>query len=195
MGPALSLIRGLETVPPGTVPAFIRIHRHHPMKLFRITALLLAALAWGTPARAQSADTSAAATALRPLCPGAEVRLAFAPADTVQGYCGRVEDGRLLVRWGVDEWQVPLAQVEGVWVRRRAAGGGASRGAVIGGILMAVAGGVIVNSMCESPSGCGATGSLIGAAVGGVLGALGGAGIGGMAGAAAAGWDRRYPRG
>ncbi|HEX6368944.1 MAG TPA: hypothetical protein VF006_08425 [Longimicrobium sp.] len=163
------------------------------MKLVPFAALVLAALAWCTPARAQAADPSAITAALRPLCPGAEVRLAVAPADTVQGYCGRVEDGRLLVRWGADEWRVPLAQVEGVWVRRRATGDGGSRGAVYGAIAMAVVGGVIVNSMCESPAGCGARGPLIGAAVGGVFGALAGAGIGGMTDAAAAGWGRRYP--
>ncbi|HEX2206055.1 MAG TPA: hypothetical protein VHG93_00115, partial [Longimicrobium sp.] len=62
-------------------------------------ALLLSTGPALAPGAAAQADTTSAAAVLRHYCPGPQVRLASAES-VVQGYCGRIEDGRLLVRFG-----------------------------------------------------------------------------------------------
>jgi hypothetical protein len=162
------------------------------MKAGRFAVLLLAALAWGSPARAQAADTSAITTALWTDCPGAEVRLALASAETVRGRCDGFAGGSLVVRRGMDEWRVPLAEVDSAWVR----GFGARHGDLIGGIAGGAAvGGAAVfvfNGICDAASGCGGD-ILLGGALATFIGYFSGSLFGGIIGRTVNGWDRRYP--
>ena len=152
--------------------------------------LLAAALAFAGPACAQ-ADTARITTALWAACPGAEVRVAAA-ADSVRGYCGPIEDGRLVVRHRTDEWRIPLTQIDSVWVRQRTTGTGVRRGALWGAVALGGFGLWVGHGLCESPSGCGSDAMQV-AGVGALLGALGGLLIGGFIGHTVSVWDRRYP--
>jgi hypothetical protein len=163
------------------------------MKHLRWIAVLLAVLAWTAPARAQAGDTAVIRRELARRCPGGEVRVALASADTVRGYCGFVEDSRLLVRHASDEWRVPLEQVEALWVRRRSSGSGARTGAIIGGVGLGAFGLFLGNGLCDAASGCGSDAALLGL-TGAVLGTLGGAAIGGLIGHNVHAWDMRYPK-
>jgi hypothetical protein len=154
-------------------------------------AVLLAVLAWAAPARAQAGDTAVIRRQLAGPCPGGEVRLALASADTVRGYCGFIEDSRLLVRRASDEWRVPLEQVEALWVRRRGTASGARTGAIIGGVTLGAFGLLAGPPLCDA-WGCGSGRAVLGL-TGAVLGALGGAGIGGLIGSTVNTWDQRYP--
>lgn len=162
------------------------------MKFVRLAALLLAVLTWVAPARAQAGDTAAIRRHLSRACPGGEVRLALANADTLRGYCGFVQDDRLVVRRGTDERRVPLEQVEALWVRTRGTGSGTRAGAVIGGLGLAGAFMFVANGICDNGAGCGSDVLQVGA-IGGFLGALAGAATGGMIGSRVNGWVQRYP--
>ncbi|HEY0038186.1 MAG TPA: hypothetical protein VGB66_15915, partial [Longimicrobium sp.] len=94
---------------------------------------IVPALLVATPARAQSPDTSAITTAVWTACPGARIRVA-ASDSLVQGRCGGVRDGRLIVTSAGGEWAIELVQIDTVWLRRRATGRGAAVGAVVGGV-------------------------------------------------------------
>lgn len=162
------------------------------MKLLRFAALLLAVLAWARPARAQERDSAALHRAVSTVCPGARVRLAVAPADTVSGHCGWPEDGRLPVRWGGEERRVPLGDVEALWVRERGTASGARAGAIIGGLAAAGFGMYLANGLCDDTAGCGSDTLSVGVLLG-FIGAFAGAATGGMIGGTTTGWDRRYP--
>jgi hypothetical protein len=163
------------------------------MKLLRWIVPLLAALAWTAPARAQAGDTAIIRRELAGRCPGAEVRLALANTDTVRGYCGFLDDDRLRVRWAADERDIPLEQVEALWIRTRGGGTGARWGALIGGVGLGAFGLFLGNGLCEAASGCGSDAAFLGLG-GAILGSLSGAGIGGMIGHNVNAWDLRYPR-
>lgn len=162
------------------------------MKFVRFAALLLAALACGTPARAQAADTSAVTTALWTDCPGAEVRLALASAETVRGRCDGFAGGRLVVRRGVDEWLVPVAEIDSVWVRGFGARHGDLIGGIVGGVALGGAAVFVFNGICDAPSGCGGD-TLTAGALAAFIGYFTGSLFGGMIGRTVDGWDRRYP--
>lgn len=155
--------------------------------------VLLAVLAWTAPARAQAGDTAVIRRELARRCPGGEVRLALASADTVRGYCGFVDDSRLLVRHAGDEWRVPLEQVEALWIRRRHTGSGARMGAIIGGVGLGALGLFVGNGLCDAASGCGSDTAFLGL-TGAIVGSLGGAAAGGIIGSTMNGWDQRYPK-
>lgn len=162
------------------------------MKLLRWTVVLFALLAWTVPARAQAGETAVIRRELARRCPGAEVRLALASADTLRGYCGFVEDRRLTVRWMTEARDVPLEQVEALWIRTRGTGTGARTGAILGGLGLATFGFIVGNGLCDDTAGCGSDTAYL-AGAGGVLGALAGAGIGALIGHNVHAWDQRYP--
>ena len=163
------------------------------MKQLRWIVVLLAVPGWTSAARAQAGDTAVIRRELARRCPGGEVRLALASADTVRGYCGFVEDSRLLVRHASDEWRVPLEQVEALWIRRGSAGSGARMGAIIGGVGLGALGLFVGNGLCDAASGCGRDTALLGV-TGAILGTLGGAAFGGVVGHNVHAWELRYPR-
>lgn len=163
------------------------------MRVLRWMAVLIALLAWTAPARAQAGDTAVIRSELAGRCPGAEVRLALANTDTVRGYCGFLEDDRLRVRWAADVRDVPLEQVEALWIRTRGTGTGARWGALIGGLGLGGFGLFLGNGLCEAASGCGSDASFLGLG-GAIVGALAGAGVGGLIGGSVNAWDQRYPK-
>lgn len=57
-------------------------------------------------------------TALWTACPGAYVRVNLRAGETVEGRCGSLEDDRRQVRFGGQDRQVRLAEVDSVWTRR-----------------------------------------------------------------------------
>lgn len=162
------------------------------MKLFRFALpLLAAALSWAAPAAAQ-VDTVALWRALAPSCPGAEVRLALVTADSLRGYCGRVDYGRMVVRQGTDERQVALAQIDSVWVRTRGTAGVARLGGFIGGLTVGGALYYVSNGLCDDTAGCGSE-TTVAAGLGALVGYLSGSFLGGLIGRTMTVWDRRYP--
>lgn len=158
--------------------------------ILALAALLLVAAA---PAAAQTSDTTAVGAALAAACPGARVRLYQASGGPVQGQCGPVTDGRLLIRDGDGgERAVPLQGVREVWVRERQTQRGALLGAGIGAGTLVLTGVLLVNMACYS-SECANDYVLAiqwGALVGGGAGALIGGGIGYLSPE----WKRKYPR-
>lgn len=158
-----------------------------------LLGLAVAALLHATPVRAQTADTTAITTALRTACPGSLVRVATRTDGVVQGRCGTVQDGRLLVRAAGGERGVELVQIDTVWLRQRSTGRGAAIGAVVGGLGLGLLGLSAGHGLCEQPNGCGREPYTI-AGVGALVGLLGGTVIGGIAGYHVTTWDRRHPR-
>lgn len=69
-------------------------------------------------ADAQQADTLAVSTALWTACPGAYVRVDLRAGETGEGRRGSLEDDRRQVRFGGQDRQVRLAEVDSVWTRR-----------------------------------------------------------------------------
>jgi hypothetical protein len=160
------------------------------MRAILALAILLLAAA---PAAAQTTDTTAVGAALSAACPGARVRLYRETGGPVQGGCGPVLDGRLLLRdAGTDEREVPLQGVREVWVHERQTRKGALLGAGIGAGTLVLTGVLLVNMACYS-SEC-ANDYLLavqwGALIGGGTGAVVGAGIGYLSRE----WERTYPR-
>ncbi len=151
-------------------------------------ALLLLAAA---PAAAQSSDTTRAGAALARACPGARVRLYPETGAPVQGQCGPVMDGRLLVVDGTGEREVRLSGVREVWVRERQTGRGALMGAGVGAGTLSLLGVLLVNTVCYSSECSGDYLAALGygTLIGGSTGALVGAGIGYLN----RGWERRVP--
>jgi hypothetical protein len=157
-------------------------------------ALLLAAVAIVgiRPAAAQQADTARITTAVWTACPGARIRVA-AGGSLVQGRCGPVRDGRLIVTSAGHERAIELVQIDTVWLRRRATGRGAAVGAVVGGAALGLLGLWAGHGLCEQPNGCGSEPYQI-AAVAAFTGVLGGSLTGGFIGYNVTAWSRRYPR-
>ncbi|HEY7768202.1 hypothetical protein [Longimicrobium sp.] len=157
-------------------------------------ALLLATVAIfrARPAAAQQADTARITTAVWTACPGARVRVA-AGDSLLQGRCGGVRDGRLIVTSAGEERAIELVQIDTVWLRRRATGRGAAIGAVGGGVVLGLLGLAAGHGLCEQPNGCGSEPYQI-AAVAALTGVLGGTLTGGFIGYNVTAWSRRYPR-
>jgi hypothetical protein len=158
-----------------------------------LLGLVVAALLHATPVRAQTADTTAITTALWTACPGSLVRVATRSDGVVQGRCGTVQDGRLLVTSAGNERAIELVQIDTVWLRRRATGRGAAVGAVVGGAALGLFGLWAGHELCEQPNGCGSEPYQIGA-VAAFTGVLGGSLTGGFIGYNVTAWSRRYPR-
>jgi hypothetical protein len=163
------------------------------MRSLLLLLLLLALAALFLPAaplRAQAADTARVHAVLSAECPGARVRL-YLVGDSLQGVCGAVLDGRLVVRTAGAERAVELASVREVWVRERQTQRGAIIGAGAGATLLTLAGAAVVAAFCETGDCGGDYANVIplSVVVGGAGGALIGAGIGYLT----MSWDRRYP--
>lgn len=156
------------------------------------TRILLAALALlsAAPLHAQSADTARADSVLAAECPGARVRL-YLVGDSLEGVCGPLLDGRLVVRHAGAERTVPLASVREVWLHERQTKRGAIYGAGAGAVVMSVAAVVLVGAFCESSNCAEDYVNVVpfGAVIGGAGGGLIGAGIGYLTRA----WERRVP--
>ena len=106
------------------------------MRNLVIGAALTAAffVAIPTAAQTEQADTLLLTTALWTGCPGMTVRVTTAPADTVTGKCGRVEDGRLAVQTADTTRQVQLVDVRSLEVRKSRIAESAVLLSVVGGI-------------------------------------------------------------
>jgi hypothetical protein len=153
-----------------------------------LAAMLLVA---APPAAAQAEDTARVGAVLAEVCPGVRVRLHGAAGGTVQGRCGPVLDGRLVVTDDAARRALPLASVREVWVHERQTRRGATIGAGVGAGTLVLAGVLFVNLACYS-SDCTRDYLLAiqyGTLIGGGAGALLGAGIGYLS----RDWERRYP--
>lgn len=154
--------------------------------------LLLLAAAPAAGQAVDAPDSASVAAALLEVCPGAHVRLYRDTGRLVQGRCGPVLDGRLLVgdRPG-DERDVRLREVRQVWVHERQTRDGALVGAGIGAGTLMLAGALLTSMLCES-SDCSGDYLIViqyGTLVGGGAGAL----LGGAIGYLTRDWERRYP--
>jgi hypothetical protein len=108
----------------------------------------------------------------------------------IEGWYQGADERGLLLKVGVDNRSVPFSTIDTLWVR----GSKVKKGAVIGGVTLAVGGGLIVSSFasgfCENDcSGAGGEGFAIGALLGLPVGALVGAAIGSIIPS----WHRRHP--
>lgn len=158
----------------------------HPTRVLLAAVALLAA----APLHAQSADSTRAASVLSAACPGARVRLYLA-GDSLEGVCGPVLDGRLVVRRSGAERAVPLESVREVWLHERQTKRGVIIGAGAGAVVMSLAAVTLVGAFCESSNCAEDYVNVVpfGAVVGGAAGGLIGAGIGYLTRE----WKRRYP--
>ena len=162
--------------------------------LARAAALLslAASVVAADPVRAQAADSSAIRAAVWTACPGGELRLATRTEGIIRGRCGGVRDGRLFVGLYADERMVNLAEIDTVWVRRRATLRGAATGGVAGGVGMGLLGLSVATAWC--PSGGCARETVFIARVSTLAGVVGGALLGAAVGHNVRFWDRRHPR-
>ena len=163
--------------------------------LLALAALLLIAAA---PARAQTSaaaqppDTSRVAAALADACPGSRVRLHGDTGRPVQGRCGPVLDGRLVVTdRAAGERTIPLQSVREVWIHERQTRKGALVGAGVGAGTLVVLGVLLTNLVCYS-SEC-AEDYLLAVQFGTLAGGGTGALVGGAIGYLSRDWERRYP--
>ena len=162
-------------------------------RTIHIALLLVTVAVFGVrPAAAQQADTARITTALWTACPGARIRV-VAGDSLVQGRCGGMRDGRLIVTSAGHERAIELVQIDTVWLRRRATGRGAAVGAVFGGVALGLLGLGAGHGLCEQPNGCGSEPYQI-AGVAAFTGVLGGSLTGGIIGYNVTAWSRRYPR-
>jgi hypothetical protein len=160
------------------------------MRSLLLLALAPLLLLPAAPLRAQAADTARVHAVLAAECPGARVRL-YLTGDSLQGVCGAVLDGSLVVRTAGAERPVALASVREVWLQARQTKRGAIIGAGAGATLLTLAGVAVVAAFCETGDCGGDYANVIplSVAVGGASGALIGAGIGYLTMA----WERRFP--
>ncbi|HEX5869168.1 MAG TPA: hypothetical protein VFY65_02065 [Longimicrobium sp.] len=161
------------------------------MKSIRFAAILVAALGWAVPARAQAADTVAITTALWTACPGANVRLTVRSGEAVTGRCGEMGDGRLLLRAEDGERRIALIDVDSLWVQRSLQ----TEAAVVLAVLGGIAGGFYANS--RDPGDCFAYGCngerLVATLRGAAIGTVGGAALGVIVGPRLTRWRLRVP--
>ena len=155
----------------------------------RILLAILALLA-AAPLHAQPNEAARADSVLAAACPGARIRLYLA-GDSLEGVCGPVLDGRLVVGYAGGERTVPLAGVREIWVQERQTRRGALIGAGAGAALLSLFGVGVVSAFCENTD-CGEDYAIVialGTVVGGATGGLIGAGIGYLT----TGWEQRFP--
>ena len=157
-----------------------------------LLAAVLAAAPGAAPAAAQASDSARAALWLHRDCPGGLVRVTTGAGPRIQGRCGPIEAGRLVVREADVTHYVPFTALEGVWVRRRGTGHGAATGALIGGVAGGVWTGLVASGLCGGGPGCERDMMLLGL-VGGAAGALTGTVLGAATGSRTRVWVRVYP--
>lgn len=158
----------------------------------RILIALVFAAAFLLPAGragAQQADTAAVSASVWTACPGARVRLALDTGETVEGRCGPVVDGRLLVRVQEEDRPVQLAQVDTVWTRRSYLTEATLLLAIVG-----AATGVFVSDETETCTAIGCTVEYrFGRAESAAVGAVAGAALGVLIGPRITRWRQRFP--
>ena len=164
------------------------------MRNFVTAAVLTVAFFVAVPATAQTeqADTLLLTTALWTGCPGMTVRVTTAPADTVTGTCGRVDDGRLTVRTADTTRQVQLVDVRSLEVRKSRVAESTALLSVMG-VIVGWSFGLRGEEEVCVPGGCVRDNRKAeqgrGAGVGAVLGAAAGLFIGSRIKY----WQERYP--
>ena len=87
---------------------------------------------------------------------------------------------------------IDLSAIDTVWVPQSSAGRGALIGGLVGALALGVLGSVAVSDFCSNQS-CNGDGALTGAAVGGAVGFAGGALVGALFGALSPRWKQRFP--
>lgn len=143
----------------------------------------VALLVLGSPAalRAQ-APLDAAVHRLRP---GQMIRVRTLDQGRAEGRLLTLQDNVLrLQRDGSPD--VPVANIESLWVRGRAT----ATGAIVGGLALGLTFGYVATGVCNDEGDCG--GVEVPAAT--AVGLAGGALVGGLIGAAIPKWKLRYPR-
>ena len=159
------------------------------MKSHLAATLLLAALTRLAPA--QTTVDPRLTTAVTALRPASSIRIASS-GTYVDGRFLSASSESLTLNTASGEQSVRLVAIDTLWRQQRATGRGAAIGAVVGGLSVAVLGGVLAGGLCESADGChGATAPYMGAGLvlGGTVGAVLGASIGSLAHR----WGRRFP--
>jgi hypothetical protein len=143
------------------------------------------------PAVADAQDTARVA-AVRTLTLGQYVRADVARLGRMEGqFVTATETTVTLTSRGVTA-EVPLLDLERIWVRQRATGRGALIGAGLG-VLVGVVGGLIISSIaCEPVDGGDCTAAEV-AAVTGLLGGAGGGLLGAGVGFVIPVWRLRFP--
>jgi hypothetical protein len=159
------------------------------MRSHLAAVLLLAAFARVAPAQTTvDPRLTAAVTALRP---ASSIRIASSGTYVGGRFVNATSESLVLDTTGGNQ-SVRLIGVDTLWTHQRATGRGAVIGAVVGGVTLALLGGVVAGGLCDSPGGCHddytpvlAAGFVLGASSGAVMGA----GIGWLSHR----WRRRYP--
>ena len=143
------------------------------------------------PPYADAQDTARAA-AVRAITPGQYVRADIARLGRVEGQFVTANETIVTLTSHGASTQVPLLDLERLWVRRRATGRGALIGAAVGVVTGVVAGLAISSIACEPVDGGDCTAAEV-AAVTGLLGGAGGGLIGAGVGSLIPIWRLRFP--
>ena len=152
-----------------------------------VVFLVVAALPLGV-----LAQDSARAAVMRSIAPGDSVRLDAMRLGRVEGRFVASNAAILTLASHTIALEIPLDDVERLWVRGRATRKGALIGSIAGVVLGIVWGVAISEIACGPVDGGGCTAAEV-AAVTGLLGAAGGAVIGFGIGFAVPTWRLRFP--
>jgi hypothetical protein len=155
-------------------------------------AIRLALLTLAAVHQSADAQNTARVAAVRTLTLGQYVRVDLSRDGRVEGQFVAVTDTTATLTRGGVTTEVPLRDLERLWVRQRATGRGALIGAGLG-LLVGVVGGLLISSVaCEPVDGGNCTATEV-AAVTGLVGGAGGVFIGAGVGFVIPVWRLRFP--
>ncbi len=155
-------------------------------------AVIPALLTWAAVHLRADAQDTARAAAVRTITLGQFVRADIARLGRVEGrFVAANETTVTLTSQGATA-QVPLLDLERLWVRKRATGRGALIGAALG-VLAGVVGGLAIGSIACEPVDGGNCGAAEVATLTGLVGGAGGALIGAGVGSVIPVWRLRFP--
>lgn len=159
------------------------------VRAFTVASAMLIAL----PSHASTQESADAGrlAAVRGIDTGDYVRLQLESGPRVEGQLAVNNTTSVTVsKDGVPVVEVPIPDIDGLWVRGRATGIGALIGGGVGVVFGVVAGSTIQQINCGETDSCGDIGpKLLGGTIFGAGGALVGAGIGWLIPK----WDQRFP--
>lgn len=140
--------------------------------------LLIAAILF--PALVERAVAQVEPTAALRLHPGQAVRIRLQNGQRFKARLAAVDSTPPQLRFAGPQSPVPVAAIDSIWLRKRAAGTGALIGGIVGGAGLAALGADVCIGLGEGSFGsCGGTVIIVGL-VGAAGGALLGAGIGSL---------------
>lgn len=87
-------------------------------RLIRPLLLLSITLPFTARGGHAQSDTSRVGRIVREVCPGAQIRASVRGAENVEGRCGAVTDGRLMVLAPRTRSEIPVMLVDSLWVQR-----------------------------------------------------------------------------